>query len=497
MTRPDPWVRRWVIRCAGDKGEVSTLLAAALKDLARTEQHPEVRTQLLCSARRLPANVALPIVREMMEREADIADKRIPQLLWWALEGKAESDREALLALFADNAVWNLPLGRKHGAFNLAKRWAMAGGAENYEACTKLLALAKRREDRTLVIEGIASAFEGGKLPPLPAALGDAVNDYLKTQLDTDLAFAVKTGSAEAVKKALEIVTDDKAPGEKRASLLQAMADASNKEAVPVLLGILGRGTTVGLKKAALSSAVKYDDPRLAKTVLDGYESHFAGDPALKDAAHRMLASRRESARMFLGEVDKWHIKAADVAPDIVRQLALYKEPEMDALIARHWKTSEKKLSNAQKLAEAQRIKTVLGAGPGTAEKGRALFTQRCALCHTLFGEGGKIGPELTGYERTNLDFWLTATLDPSIEIREGFGAYVVKLKDGQTMMGIIEKQDASGLTLRDLAGQRHSAKTHNIESLEATPISLMPEGMLAGTSDADLRDLFAFLTKP
>ena len=200
---------------------------------------------------------------------------------------------------------------------------------------------------------------------------------------------------------------------------------------------------------------------------------------------------------MFLGEVDKWHIKPSDVAPDIVRQLALYKEPELNALISKHWKETGKKLSSAEKLAEAQRIKTVLGGGAGNADKGHTLFTQRCAVCHALFGEGGKVGPELTGYERTSLDFWLTATLDPSIEIREGFGAYVVKLKDGQVMTGVIERQDASGIALKDPAGQRHTARTDNIESLEASPVSLMPEGMMAGLTDAELRDLFSFLMKP
>ncbi len=493
----DPYIRRWVIRCNGDKGEVSTQLAAALKELARTELHPEVRTQILCSAKRLPAEAALPIVRVMMERETDITDKRIPQLLWWVLEAKAETDRDAILALFSDDAVWKLQLGRTYGAFDIAKRWAMAGGNENYEACTKLLALAKRNEDRALVIEGIAAAFEGGKLPLLPPALADAMNAYLKSQLDTDLSLAVKTGNADAVKKALAIVKDDKAPSEKRASLVQALAEAANPEAIPAMLNILNKSTNVGLKKAVLSSAAKFEDHQLAKAVLNGYEAHYAGDPALKDAAHRMLASRKDWARMLLSEVDKWHVKAVEVAPDIVRQLALYKDAEMDALIAKHWKTKEKTLSNTQKLAEAQRIKIALGGGGGNVEKGHALFMQRCAICHTLFNEGGKIGPDLIGYERTNLDFWLTAMLDPNIEIREGFGAYIVKLKDGQVLMGIMDKQDASGISLKDLAGQRHTARTDNIESLEASPISLMPEGMQAGMSDADLRDFFAFLMKP
>ena len=87
--------------------------------------------------------------------------------------------------------------------------------------------------------------------------------------------------------------------------------------------------------------------------------------------------------------------------------------------------------------------------------------------------------------------------LAPSIEIREGFGAYVVKLKDGQVMIGMLERQDASGIALKDLAAQRHTARTNDIESMDASPISLMPEGLLAGLNDAELRDLFAFLMKP
>jgi putative heme-binding domain-containing protein len=133
----------------------------------------------------------------------------------------------------------------------------------------------------------------------------------------------------------------------------------------------------------------------------------------------------------------------------------------------------------------------------GDPDKGKVHFTQRCAICHTLFNEGGKVGPDLTGYERSNPDFWLIGVLAPNMEIREGFGAYVAKLKDGQILMGILEKQDAKGISLRDIAGQHRSVKTPDIESLEASPISLMPEGLLTGLSEADLRDFFAFLMKP
>ena len=95
------------------------------------------------------------------------------------------------------------------------------------------------------------------------------------------------------------------------------------------------------------------------------------------------------------------------------------------------------------------------------------------------------------------MDFWLLGILDPSIEIREGFGAYIGKLKDGQILMGLLDKQDAGGIVLKDVAGQKHAVKQTDLAALEASPVSLMPEALLTGMSDAELRDFFAFVMKP
>jgi putative heme-binding domain-containing protein len=145
---------------------------------------------------------------------------------------------------------------------------------------------------------------------------------------------------------------------------------------------------------------------------------------------------------------------------------------------------------------EALRLKDILRAGTGDAAKGQAHFTARCAVCHTLFGQGNQVGPDLTGYERGSLDFWLHSLLTPSLEIREGFGNYIVKLKSGQILAGIIARQDATGLQLRDAANQLTQVRQADVESLEASPISLMPPMLTAGLADADLRDLFAYLMK-
>jgi putative heme-binding domain-containing protein len=452
---------------------------------------------LLATAKRLPTPAALPIARVMMERDADQQDKRIPLMLWWTIEAKAETDRAALLAMFKDPALWQHPLARTFGAHHLAQRWAMAGGRENYDAITQLLGSAPRETDRAVVIEGLANAFEGGKVPELPATLATALHAHLASKLDTDLALAVKTGNADAVKKALAIIRDDKAPIANRVALVQAFAEAGNPAVIPAILQVFsGRGNPT-VRQALLPFAAKFPDPALANAVIKGYEARFSQTAPLMDATHRMLASRREWAKLFLAEIDRWQVKAKDVAPDIVRQMELYRDPALDALIRKHWPAASAKLSSQEKVAEMQRIKRVLAAGGGDKGNGRTLYTQRCSACHMLFDEGGTIGPNLTGYERSNPDFWLVALLDPSAEIREGFGAYTARLKDGQTLMGMLVQQDASNVVLKDMAGQRHTVRANQIEQMEAVPQSLMPEGLLGGLDDAALRDLFAYLSSP
>jgi putative heme-binding domain-containing protein len=124
------------------------------------------------------------------------------------------------------------------------------------------------------------------------------------------------------------------------------------------------------------------------------------------------------------------------------------------------------------------------------------IFESRCAACHKLFDKGNNIGPELTGYERGNPDFWVDNLLYPSLEIREGFGNYTARLKNGAILTGMLESQSTSGVVLRDLAGQKTRVAQADLLSIEASPVSIMPEGLLSGLSDAELRDFFAHLMR-
>lgn len=487
----DPYLRRWAVKMIGE-GHAGS--AEALARLAREEKHPEVRAQILASAKRLPAKVALPL---LWSGEAEDESGHLPLLAWWALESKAEKERGAVFAyLKSDEAFLKTPLFREHLAEKLAKRYALAGGEDNLNSCAELLTLTPDESLRGKFIAGIASAFEGAEMPKLPDALHKALNDYIAKQSGGDLTLALRSGNAEALKKAVQLLEDKKASSTARIAIAKTLAELGRQEAVMPMVNILKASNPAGLKRGILQAAARFDDKRIPEALLLGYETQVAGDKALREDALRVMAGRKEWAQILVNFVNEWKVPAKHFSVDIVRQLSLHKDADIDAAIEKHWKGLLATGPTPEKKKEAERIKAVIKTGLGDAAKGRLQFTARCAICHTLFGEGGKIGPDLTGYDRSNADFWLDNLFMPSMEIREGFGAYIVKTKGGQILSGLMDAQDVSGIVIKDMAGNKTAVKQADIEKLEASPVSLMPEGLTAGMSEADLKDFFAYLMK-
>jgi len=488
----DPYVRRWMAKMIGER-PFSWGLSAGMSQLSE-EKHPEVRAQILATAKKLPALSALPLLKA-----GDVEDPsgHLPLLAWWALESKAEKEREAVFTfLKADPAFLQSKLFRDHLAEKLAKRYALAGGEENLNSCADLLALTNDEALRGKFIAGIASAFEGAEMPKLPDSLTKALNDYMAKQSGGDLTLALRSGNADALKNALKLLADTKATNTARIAIAKTLAELGKQEAVMPMVAILKSSAAPSLKRGMLQAAAKFDDKRLPEALLLGWEGQIAGDKALREDALRVMAGRKEWAQILVSFVNDWKVPVKHFTIDIVRQLSLHKDADIDAAIEKHWRGLLVTGPTPEKKKEAERIKAVIKTGLGDVAKGKTQFMARCAICHKLFDEGGSIGPDLTGYDRANPDFWLDNIFTPSLEIREGFGAYIVKTKGGQILTGLMDAQDANGIVIKDMANNKTAVKQADIEKMEASPISLMPEGLTTGMSDADLKDFFAYLMR-
>jgi putative heme-binding domain-containing protein len=486
LAHADPYVRLWMVRLLGDRGTVSPELAAELARLAGTEPHIEVRSQLACSARRLPAASGLPVVRELLRRSEDTKDIHIPLLLWWAIEAKAEPDRAAVLKLFGEPGLWKLPLVERHLLGRLMRRYAQAGGRENLLSCARLLELAPEARHAKQLLDGFEQAFAGRPLPNLPGELVEA----MAKRGGGSLALRLRRGEAKALDEALKVAGDERANRQERLRLLQVLGEVKQARAVPVLLKVLASSRDDALRQAALTALQPHDDPAVGAAVV-GLHDRLPGE--VRSAAQTLLLSRKGWTRQLLEAVDAGKVDRRGVPVDVVRRMTVHRDEVIARLVEKHW-GQVRGATTAEMRKQLARYEAVVRGGSGDPYAGKKLFTNSCAKCHVLFGRGGQVGPDLTTYKRDDLGNMLLHVVNPSAEIREGFETYLVRTQDGRLLTGFLVERDNRVVVLRTPDGQDVRLERANLDELRAIPQSLMPEGLLDGLTDQQVRDLFAYL---
>ena len=139
-------------------------------------------------------------------------------------------------------------------------------------------------------------------------------------------------------------------------------------------------------------------------------------------------------------------------------------------------------------------MEKVVRTGSGDPMRGKQLFASTCATCHKLNGEGQTIGPDLTGYERDNLDFLLLSIVDPNAAIREEYTNFEIETSDALLLTGFIVERGAQSVTIEDGEHGRTVVPKSRIKRMQASAVSRMPEGLLDAFNEQQVRDLFAYL---
>lgn len=146
------------------------------------------------------------------------------------------------------------------------------------------------------------------------------------------------------------------------------------------------------------------------------------------------------------------------------------------------------------RVLEAYKSAAAPGAG-SDPEKGRAVFRKNCATCHRLENTGHVVGPDLLaalkGKDKATL---LVAILDPNREIDSRYMNQMVTLKSGRATSGLTAVETAGSLTLKRAEGVEEVLLRGQIESVEATGQSLMPEGIEKEIPPPAMADLLAYL---
>jgi len=526
IVHPQPDVRRWAIRLLGDRRSISEETGRQLARQARLEPDVQVRSQLASTARRLETVHALPILEALLTHAADVEDPHLPLMVWWALEthlnsrprtddphlgvslktAADDSPRQQVLQWLQQPEHWQSPLFAQAIAPRLLRRLAqetvaLAADQQHWEECEQVLALAPSTELRQVLLAGFLEAFQGQDLSRLPEGLKQALVEQQSRFGKSDLLLGLRLKDPVATKAAFQAMRSEKTHPVSRLLLLSACGELDLPDSVPTLMQVLNSPSSA-VKKQALQSLSRYQDPRIPVAICKAYQSSLSSEDDQRGTALRVLVSRPEWAAALLSEIEEHRIAVSDVPVDLQQQLRLHRQPELQQRINRIWgqvraSGPEKKqfMDQVHRLLAQQNSPDATNASSATL--GQALFRQHCGTCHTLFGEGGSLGPNLTGYERSNLDFLLLAIIDPSAGIREEFTQFQVVTTDGRILTGLLTDQTPVTITLRVSQEQTVTLRREDVEVLQAMATSLMPEGLLQKLDEKQILDLFAFLMAP
>jgi putative heme-binding domain-containing protein len=131
----------------------------------------------------------------------------------------------------------------------------------------------------------------------------------------------------------------------------------------------------------------------------------------------------------------------------------------------------------------------------GNIENGRVQFSNACASCHMVGKEGIDFGPKLSQigakYDKGGL---LKSILRPSEGISFGYEGWVLKMKDGSELVGLIVSKTETDIELKLPGGTVQKIKTEAVKTMEQMRASLMPEGLHEAMGMQGLSDLLAFL---
>ena len=493
----DPQVRLWTVRLLGDFKQVSPAISKQLSNLAGSEPDLEVRAQLACTARRLPPGDGLPMVRNLLAHDGDATDQRQPLLLWWAIEENCASHPEAVLNLFADRELWRAPIVQRTILSRLMRRFAAAGRREDLAICAKLFSLSPGTEQTAKLTQGFEEAYQGRPLAGMPEELLSA----MERAGGSSILIGARRGQPAAVDQALAFVADPAADASKRLQLIQVFGEAKQDKAVPVLLALARDAKQQEFRKAAVGSLAAYDSTEVGREVLVQLPT-YSGE--VRTAAFALLASRPAWALALLEAVDRGAVDKAVVPRETVhrmRALAASSKsttenpvrPKMADLLQKLY-PSELRPTTAEMEREISRLGAVVNLTTGSPYMGKKLFLENCGVCHKLFGKGAEVGPDLTVFKRDDLGNLLLNIVNPNAEIREGYENFLVETKDGRSLTGFIADKDAQVVILRTPTGQSLPLQRTEILSMDPAGSSLMPEGLLTGLGDQQVRDLFAYL---
>lgn len=327
-------------------------------------------------------------------------------------------------------------------------------------------ALASRLPDDEELLAALADEVEGIR----PAGTAEPLVQWTRQTMADDLLQAAEAGDSRIAAMAAPM-------------RLVAWADA--EVAQRLLTTILSPLHGAKAQQAALVSLVR-NDANAAALVIDQLS---ALTPQSAEVALTTLASRVQGQLAIAKGLDSGKLGADQLPTEVQRTLGESRNSTVKKAAEKHFAASEGPPPGE---IYDQYVKAL--ASDADAPAGEPVFRRICANCHAPEEGRQRVGPDLVTVSDQPREQILLAILDPNREVNAKYARVQIVTATGQVLSGIVTDESDTTLTLVDSQGMVATVARQDIEDLQTSPQSLMPEELHKEITPEQMRDLIAYV---
>ncbi len=369
------------------------------------------------------------------------------------------------------------------------------GDAEPLPALIQLLQNSSDESLQLDVLRGMKAGLQGRRGVPMPQGW-ETLEQRLTTSSNAEIRILAQNlgltfGSRRALDSLRATLLDSKGDPSARKSALEGLLSVKDPQLPDALKSVI---QDPAIRGQAIRAFASFSDPSTPEVLLGVYGT--LGVSERRDVLST-LASRQTFAKPLVEAVRSGKVPASHLTAELVRQLRTLKDPQIIADLEKLWGVARE--TSADKRQEMDRYRKIYAAGgstPGDGARGRKVFARVCQQCHTLFDTGGKVGPDLTGSNRGDLEYVLSNVVDPNAVIPNDYRSSTLEMKDDRVITGIVKQQDDKTVTVVT-PNETLVLPRGDVKSVQLSELSMMPEGLLAPLTDQEVRDLIYYLGRP
>ncbi|MBL9179422.1 MAG: c-type cytochrome [Verrucomicrobiaceae bacterium] len=345
-------------------------------------------------------------------------------------------------------------------------------------------------------LDGLVKGQEGGVIKPVKDVSASLAKWRSSSNADVrkhSQTLAVMWGDEEAIRHLAGVLANQKAPDYEVMDALSRLRGTKHPVFASALMKLLGHTHSFMPQVAILAIRAAADlggDEFIAPLLQQSASKDFN----MRNAAIEALSNRDTWTKALLNAISEQKVSASGFPAPVRRALATHKDKAIRDLaykVLGAWQDS----SDDVKSLIAQKKQACLTGEPDLAN-GKLLFTATCMVCHEFHGGGQKVGPDLIGSGRSNLDALLANVIDPNQIIGNGYENISVSTKDGRTLAGRVVEDTPGHVKLLGAGGAAQIVPRDQIASLTNTKQSLMPVGF-GNLPDTAFRDMMWYILAP